>query len=294
MSAQSDYRYSLKVNGNTEFDVVSFVLTEGLSQLFRLELELAAFNPASSFSDVLDNEATLTFWQGSEAVRYVSGIVTGFAQGESGFSRTRYKMVIEPSLSRARYQSDNKIFQQQNSEKILRTLLQKNQVSQVDFSLTNADWVREYCVQYRETDLAFIERLAAEEGAYYYFEHQADSHLLHFCNDSQTAPHKGTLLYNATPSGDRPQAALWHFAYEANLTPQSQTLRDYTFTNPRYNLEQSSLAQGQTVLGKQSAVNSTGVYEKYDYPGRYKRDEQGKPFSQYRLEYERREAEVAR
>ncbi len=34
-------------------------------------------------------------------------------------------------------------------------------------------------------------------------------------------------------------------------------------------------------------------YEKYDYPGRYKRDEQGKPFSQYRLEYERREAEVA-
>ena len=293
MPAQSDYRYSLKVNGNTEFDVVSFVLTEGLSQLFRLELELAAFNPASSFSDVLDNEATLTFWQGSEAVRYVSGIVTGFAQGESGFSRTRYKMVIEPSLSRARYQSDNKIFQQQNSEKILRTLLQKNQVSQVDFSLTNADWVREYCVQYRETDLAFIERLAAEEGAYYYFEHQADSHLLHFCNDSQTAPHKGTLLYNATPSGDRPQAALWHFAYEANLTPQSQTLRDYTFTNPRYNLEQSSLAQGQNVLGEQSAVNSTGVYEKYDYPGRYKRDEQGKPFSQYRLEYERREAEVA-
>ena len=101
------------------------------------------------------------------------------------------------------------------------------------------------------------------------------------------------MLYNATPSGDRPQAALWHFAYEANLTPQSQTLRDYTFTNPRYNLEQSSLAQGQNVLGEQSAVNSTGVYEKYDYPGRYKRDEQGKPFSQYRLEYERREAEVA-
>ncbi|EHB89424.1 contractile injection system protein, VgrG/Pvc8 family, partial [Aggregatibacter aphrophilus] len=186
--------------------------------------------------------------------------------------------------SKTAKQQNSKTAKQQNSEKILRTLLQKNQVSQVDFSLTNADWVREYCVQYRETDLAFIERLAAEEGAYYYFEHQADSHLLHFCNDSQTAPHKGTLLYNATPSGDRPQAALWHFAYEANLTPQSQTLRDYTFTNPRYNLEQSSLAQGQNVLGEQSAVNSTGVYEKYDYPGRYKRDEQGKPFSQYRLE----------
>ncbi|RMW78104.1 hypothetical protein DOL88_11180 [Aggregatibacter aphrophilus] len=70
--------------------------------------------------------------------------------------------------------------------------------------------------------IAFIERLAAEEGAYYYFEHQADSHLLHFSNDSQT-------------------------------------LRDDTFTNPRYNLEQSSLAEGQNVLGEQSAVNSADV-----------------------------------
>ena len=99
--------------------------------------------------------------------------------------------------------------------------------------------------------------------------------------------------YDAVLTFWQGSAALWHFAYEVNLTPQSQTLRDYTFTNPRYNLEQSSLAQGQNVLGEQSAVNSAGVYEKYDYPGRYKRDEQGKPFSQYRLEYERREAEVA-
>ena len=51
---------------------------------------------------------------------------------------------------------------------------------------------------------------------------QADSHLLHFSNDSQT-------------------------------------LRDDTFTNPRYNLEQSSLAEGQNVLGEQSAVNSADV-----------------------------------
>ncbi|WP_335342895.1 contractile injection system protein, VgrG/Pvc8 family, partial [Rodentibacter genomosp. 2] len=38
----------------------------------------------------------------------------------------------------------------------------------------------EYCVQYRETDLNFIERLAAEEGSYYYFEHIADNHTIHF------------------------------------------------------------------------------------------------------------------
>ncbi|TCP95500.1 Rhs element Vgr protein, partial [Cricetibacter osteomyelitidis] len=289
MSQQSDYRYSLKVNGATEFDVVSFVLKEGLSQLFRLELELASFDSSPSFSEILDNRATLTFWQGIEPVRYVNGVVTQLVQGESGFSRTRYNMVIEPDLVRASYQSDNKIFQQQDSEKILRQLLSKNHINQVEFHLSDSYWQREYCVQYRETDLAFIERLAAEEGTYYYFSHTEDGHTLHFSNHSALAPEKGTLLYNPTPAGERPEAALWHWAYQAKLGTNRQTLRDYTFTHPTYSQEHRHALQQTSVLGE-SAVN---IYEKYDYPGRYKRDAQGEPFSRYRLEYERREAEVA-
>ncbi|MCQ9124761.1 type VI secretion system tip protein VgrG, partial [Rodentibacter heylii] len=70
-------------------------------------------------------------------------------------------MVVEPALVRAGLQSDSRIFQHQNSEKIIRTLLQKNWVEKVTFEPLPSDWEREYCVQYRETDVAFIERLAA-------------------------------------------------------------------------------------------------------------------------------------
>ena len=35
------------------------------------------------------------------------------------------------------------------------------------------------------------------------------------------------------------------------------------------------------------------IYEKYDYPGRYKKDEQGNPFSLYRLESELAISETA-
>ncbi|WP_150538985.1 type VI secretion system Vgr family protein, partial [Actinobacillus vicugnae] len=90
-------------------------------------------------------------------------------------------------------------------------------------------------------------------------------------------------------AGDRPAPALWHWAYEMKLGTTQHTLRDYTFTHPNYHQEHQRSSQQSNVLGE----NTVNLYEKYDYPGRYKRDAQGEPFNQYRLEYERRESEVA-
>ena len=47
-------------------------------------------------------------------------------------------MVIEPSLCRAGLQTDLRIFQQQDSQKIIETLLSKNQVISESTPFTNA------------------------------------------------------------------------------------------------------------------------------------------------------------
>ena len=296
MAVQSDYRYTLDAGEKHTFDVISFKLTEGLSEPFRLELMLSSFDPNISFSALMDQSVTFTFWQGEQPVRYLNGIVTSFGLGKTGFVRTHYQMVVEPALARATFQSDSRIFQHQNSEKIIRTLLQKNRVEKVSFEPLPSDWEREYCVQYRETDLAFIERLAAEEGWYYYFDHRADSHELRFGHQSIASPILGTLTYNAKPAGDRSFACLWRFDYCRKVTTTRQTLRDYTFLNPNYNLEHQHHSQASALTDSdtsKSAVNSETVYEKYDYPGRYKKDEQGNPFSLYRLESELALSETA-
>ena len=296
MAVQSDYRYTLDAGEKHTFDVISFKLTEGLSEPFRLELMLSSFDPNISFSALMDQSVTFTFWQGEQSVRHLNGIVTSFGLGKTGFVRTHYQMVVEPALARAAFQSDSRIFQHQNSEKIIRTLLQKNRVEKVSFEPLPSDWEREYCVQYRETDLAFIERLAAEEGWYYYFDHRADSHELRFGHQSIASPILGTLTYNAKPAGDRSFACLWRFDYCRKVTTTSQTLRDYTFLNPNYNLEHQHHSQASALTdnsASKSAANSATVYEKYDYPGRYKKDEQGNPFSLYRLESELALSETA-
>ncbi|MBK4997707.1 type VI secretion system tip protein VgrG, partial [Pseudomonas sp. S37] len=52
--------------------------------------------------------------------------------------------------------------------------------------------------------------------------------------------------------------------------------RDYTFTHPRYNHEHTMYAKD---MGNQG-----NDYERYHYPGRYKHDNAGKPFTQTRAD----------
>ncbi|BAS48444.1 Rhs element Vgr protein [Aggregatibacter actinomycetemcomitans NUM4039] len=55
MPTQSNYRYTLDAGEKHHFDVVSFKLSEGLSEPFRLELMLSSIDPNVSFSALMDS-----------------------------------------------------------------------------------------------------------------------------------------------------------------------------------------------------------------------------------------------
>ncbi|WP_187673934.1 contractile injection system protein, VgrG/Pvc8 family, partial [Zestomonas carbonaria] len=65
------------------------------------------------------------------------------------------------------------------------------------------------------------------------------------------------------------------FAYREQVRTAVQTQLDYSFKHPIYN--QQHVARGAH-LDHQHAD-----YERYDYPGRYKQDAAGKPFTAARL-----------
>ena len=102
MPRQSDLRFAFTpASDDIALEVVSFVLTEGLSEPYRLALELSSHDPAIDFGRLLDRPAGLTLWRGDTAVRHVHGIVTSFEQRDTGFRRTRYSAIVEPALARA-------------------------------------------------------------------------------------------------------------------------------------------------------------------------------------------------
>ncbi len=305
---QSDFRFGFQaLAGRTEFEVVSFKLEEAISQPFVLSLELVSYDSDVDFGQVLDKPALFTLYCAGRPLRHVHGLVSAFSQGETGFCRTRYHAVVEPQLARARLRSNWRIFQQKTVPQILELMFKRQGIARFELNSSADHQVREFCVQAGETDLDFIHRLAAEEGFVYRFAHCARHHTLIvtdrllslgllsrgslkpvddealWLDEDDLGPDK--VLYHASSGGDQARTCLRRLRYCEQVRTAQQVQRDYTFTNPAYRQEHKAQASGIT--------HQSLDYEFFDYPGRYKRDAVGKPFTETRLTALRHDARLA-
>ncbi|MCS5563532.1 type VI secretion system Vgr family protein [Marinobacter sp.] len=270
------------------FSVVGFTLTEALSELCHGRLELASTDPAISAAEVLEQQVDLALWQSGEPQRRFTGVVSEFARGDTGHRRTRYELVIQSPLWRLGLMHNSRILQSQRPDAIARTLLEERGIVDSVFELKCEPLEREYCVQHRESDLAFLERLLAEEGWHYRYQHGSvdggDAPGLIIADHHSNAPVLAPAAYNATAGGSSQQPAVFRFRYQERVRAASVALKDYTFRNPAYALMHEQGA---------STPNQRDDYQHFDYPGRFKADASGQPFTQARLDALRNDASTA-
>ncbi|WP_422103605.1 type VI secretion system Vgr family protein [Vreelandella sp.] len=294
MALSTGLHFTVTLPGVDEIAVIDFTHREALSQPFELVLNLASRDGNLDAAALLDREASLTIWQDGEPLRRVHGIISEFGRGDRGHRRTFYSLVLRPALWRLSLRQNSRIFQKVDPLTIINTLCDERGITDVSFAVTRELAEREYCVQYRETDLAFIERLAAEEGLFYFhlFDEKGEgseggTHRLIFADDPKVVTNVGERTYHNRAGGTAPTRHVRKLSQTARVAAATATLKDYSFKNPAY-------AQLHEHLGRE--VESHGQrddYEHYDYPGRYKQDASGKPFTRIRLEQLRREAITA-
>ncbi|WP_447888810.1 type VI secretion system Vgr family protein [Serratia fonticola] len=266
------------------FVVVDFSLTEMLSSPFVLNVGLASADPAIDFAAVLDEDATLVIKREGVVQRSITGMVASFEQGDTGLHQTRYSMVIRPALWRTTLRRNSRIFQQQSIESIITTLLKENGITDFAFGLRNPHPAREFCVQYQESDFDFIQRLAAEEGMFYYFEYPEGKNIVVYTDDVGTLPQGAVLPYNPGVASQALELCVTTFTRSAQVRTAVVELKDYTFKNPQWSAafnEQASELQ-----------NQRPDYEHFDFPGRFKDEQHGKAFTHYRLEALRNDANL--
>ncbi len=254
--------------------------SEGLSQLFDFDVELIADNYSLDLKSLLGKPITLEI-ETLSGSRYLNGHVTRFELigRENASSRYYiYKATVRPWLWYLTQTSDNKIFQQKSVPDVIKEVLSEYSFPfEMKLSGSYRNW--EYCVQYQETDFAFVSRLMEHEGIYYYFKHENGQHTLVMTDDISS--HNPTPGYDSIPyyGPDRlgkPQEeyiSMWEVA--AQITPDGYATVDYDFTKPSASLD---------AVSKRSGGSQNGNLEMFEWQGGYQEPDHGEQYSRIRLQ----------
>ncbi len=181
-----------------DLQVVAFEGHEAISAPYSFDIELVSEQRNMNLENLLNRQAFLTFdKQGSG----VHGLIYRLAQGDSGKRLTHYKIRLVPRLAYLEHRTNQRVFQQTSVPQIITLIFKEHGIlSDAHRFQLNARYPpREYCVQYHESDLHFIQRLCHEEGLHYHFQHNDSGHLLVLGDDQTVFPGLNTaLLINTT------------------------------------------------------------------------------------------------
>lgn len=255
--------------------------TETMNKPFKYEVDLVSALDDIDPADLLGELMTVSVRMPDKErePRFFNGYVTSFTYGGRSEGNSRYHAVLRPwtwLLSRNR---DCRIFQEMTVTDIFEKVCRDTHgFSDFRLSLSESYRQRDYCVQYRESDLQFISRLLEEEGIFTYFEHTEDKHTLVLADSNTAFPTiegDSDLPFRAAGEArlDLEHISTWR-AGNAVQTGAC-VLDDYDFTKPRVDLE------GRAAVSRD---HSQSEYEAYDYPGLHWEAADGEALARIRIE----------
>jgi type VI secretion system secreted protein VgrG len=194
--------------------------------------------------------------------RWFSGMVSAFRLAHVERRIAHYEVEIRPWLWFLGLASDNRVFQKLSTIEIVEKVFEAYPEARFEKRLRGSYPPREYCVQYGESDLAFVQRLLEDEGIWWFFEYDDSGHTLVLADAVpalEPAPgfEKVPFHYREDP----PQHDREHLSNWAPVTaarPGGYVHTDYDFTRPALSLE----AKAVSPFG-----HSRARAERYHYPG---------------------------
>jgi len=288
--SQAKYAGALKTPlGDNVLVLKTFSGNETLGQPFEFQVEALSEEENIDFDKALGQACTIKLKTYGQKERFFCGILTE-AQwvgtgigGQQGYSH--YRLVLRPWFSLLAHRANCRIFPKMKVTEIIEQVFKDAGFSsETDFKFcTHGTYEEiEYCVQYRETDFAFVSRLMEQYGIYYFFEHQDGQHTMMLA-DSYASHSKvkdlPTVKYNSqTVAYNRAEQHIHSWISDRRFCTGKVELRDYDYLQPNVLKAMKDV--------KENYPRST--FEVYDYPGKYDKQKQkmGDLFAQVRLEAE--------
>jgi type VI secretion system secreted protein VgrG len=280
----------LTVSGSfTEGELVVDTLVghDDLAAPFELTLTLLSDKPDMDIANLVGDTMTLNVDIGGGQTRHFNGYVTRMTLVGTYDRHARYQATLRPWLWLMSSRVDSRIFQNKSIPDIAKALFREHGFSDFEDALTGTHAVREFVVQYHESDFSFVSRLFEKAGIYYYFRHEAKRHVLVLADSpsGHKAPHgyenvpfhpEGSPTPTSEESFNR-----WELVHQ--WRPGAYTANDYDFERPKADLTAKLQAQ---------AKHKKGDLEIYDYPMGYLNSGEATAYVRARLEALQSDVEV--
>jgi type VI secretion system secreted protein VgrG len=260
---------------------------EGISELFEYRVLAISHRIEPDFNRIIGRNCTVTLTDRAGEPRYFDGILTDVQLVGIEHEDFIYRMTLRPWLWLLSKRTNCLIFHEKTAPEIIDQIFKAHSdFAKVEQILEEDKYpVKEYCVQYRESDMAFVCRLMEEAGISYHFVHEKGKHTLVMGD--------GTAAYKPVPGSKRKFVPTdqphWrdeeHFNIwrpERRFTSGKTTLEEYDFKKPTAELRTEKSNPGKY---------ANGELELFDYPGKHTEQEDGKKLANWWLESEQAQDE---
>ncbi|SHN13232.1 type VI secretion system Vgr family protein [Roseibium suaedae] len=255
-------------------------MTDGLSQLPETTIEFMSHDIDIDLEKIVGERLRLEVDAPEDKVRYFQGHCVGAEYLGSHAGRGYYRAAVRSWFWFLTRTQNCRIFQDKSVIDVIKDVFGQHGFS--DFKdLTKQKYrKRTYCVQYQESDFAFLSRLMEEEGIYYYHTHEKTKETLVLADDASV--HKPVEdnaeieFYFREDEYRRTNDHIFEWRGSERIRTGKVTLKDFDFEKPR-----SDLTSVKALPKGKHAYKS---YEVYDYPGRHLDTRTGEHLAKVRVE----------
>jgi type VI secretion system secreted protein VgrG len=190
MFTTADRLFSIDIDSNhlvaqtSSMLVKSWALKEALNQPFELAISVLSLDAYIDVNGLLGKTLRLNsvLADGSKQ-QHTAIVVEAVSEGaDGGFAR--YELMAQPWFGLLAYTQRSQVWQERSVEQIINSVFAMyashanwrwESCAQLHLSQSAAGGIRSYTIQYRETDLAFVQRLFAKEGLVVRLEQSTDA-----------------------------------------------------------------------------------------------------------------------
>ncbi|WP_437311339.1 type VI secretion system Vgr family protein [Sorangium sp. So ce388] len=227
-------RAALTIEGlPTPLAVKELAGTEAMSELYAFEITVLCADTCLDLDALVAERAVLTLERGG-AARHIHGIVSRFEQVHTAAHEAAYRATLVPDVWLLDQRYDCRVFQGVTTAEVIERVLKLGGIRRCEVVLQRRYEPRDLCVQYRESDWAFLSRLMEEDGIFYYFEHTDAGSTLMISDTasvhSPIAPEE--LRYRPVAGALHTGEGIDSWSFAQRVRPGKVTTREVPFENP--------------------------------------------------------------